>query len=732
MQKERLLSRNLSPLGAWAFSIGTSIGWGSLVVTSNTYLAQAGPWGSAIGTAVGGLVMLIISVNYAYMMNIYPEAGGAYAYAREVFGYDHGFLVAWFLALTYMAILWANATSLPLFARYFLGDEFRFGRLYTVFGYDVYFGEALLSITALLLVARLCAARKRAMAGVMTVMSILFTLGITVCFVGAVIGHGLSFEPNFVPDKPVVSQVIGIAFVSPWAFIGFENISHSSEEVRFARTKFSRILLISVAFTTVLYIFVTMLSATAYPPQYGSWLEYIRDRGNLEGIEGLPAFYAAYRYMGNAGVSILMLTLLSLIITSLIGNITAVSRLLYALGKDGILPKRYATLNEHETPAKAIALVAGVSALFCLLGRTAIGWIVDVTTIGATLIYALVCATVVKLAGERRDNGQRALAIIGLAVMIGFGLHLVLPNLATADSLENESYFLFLLWSVLGFVFFHFTLKRDKQRRFGRSIVVWISLFSLVFFVSLVWLSQFILGASGAAMENVERIYTEQAAARAQAGVVAAEMGGVRRAISSSVASVTFLIALSLAMLIGSFRVMNQRARANEIQLGVVQEMANRDSLTGVKSRSAYAEKEKELDERIARADMGPFGLVVCDLNGLKLINDTQGHRSGDEYIKRASKIICDLFAHSPVYRNGGDEFVVLLMGRDYEERHALMAALHQKSVENISEDGVVISAGLSDYTGADDGRVRTVFERADAAMYEEKKLLKSMGARTR
>ena len=146
MQSERKLSRNLSPLAAWAFSIGTSIGWGSLVVTSNTYLAQAGPWGSAIGTVAGGLIMLIISANYAYLMNMRPNAGGAYSYASEALGYDFGFLTAWFLSLTYLAVLWANATSIPLFARYFIGDTFKFGYLYTLFGYDVYLGEALLSI----------------------------------------------------------------------------------------------------------------------------------------------------------------------------------------------------------------------------------------------------------------------------------------------------------------------------------------------------------------------------------------------------------------------------------------------------------------------------------------------------------------------------------------------------------------------------------------------------------
>ena len=121
MNGENGLRRHLTPMGAWAFSIGTSIGWGSLVVTANTYLAQAGPWGSALGLAAGALVMLLIARNYAYLIQSYPDAGGAYAYTREVFGYDQAFLAAWFLTMTYLAVLWANATSLPLFVRIFLG-----------------------------------------------------------------------------------------------------------------------------------------------------------------------------------------------------------------------------------------------------------------------------------------------------------------------------------------------------------------------------------------------------------------------------------------------------------------------------------------------------------------------------------------------------------------------------------------------------------------------------------
>ena len=109
------------------------------------------------------------------------------------------------------------------------------------------------------------------------------------------------------------------------------------------------------------------------PPEYGSWLEYIRDLDHLSGTKALPAFYAAEYYLGGAGIWILMASLLALILTSLIGNITALSRLFYALGRDGVLPSSLGELNRHGVPGKAIGLIALVSALVPFLGRTAIG-----------------------------------------------------------------------------------------------------------------------------------------------------------------------------------------------------------------------------------------------------------------------------------------------------------------------------------------------------------------------
>ena len=72
------LTPYLSPLGAWAFSIGASVGWGSLVVTSTSFLGEAGLAGSIVGLLIGVVAMVFIARNYSFMMNLYPDSGGIY------------------------------------------------------------------------------------------------------------------------------------------------------------------------------------------------------------------------------------------------------------------------------------------------------------------------------------------------------------------------------------------------------------------------------------------------------------------------------------------------------------------------------------------------------------------------------------------------------------------------------------------------------------------------------
>ena len=170
------------------------------------------------------------------------------------------------------------------------------------------------------------------------------------------------------------------------------------------------------------------------------------------------------------------------------------------------------------------------------------------------------------------------------------------------------------------------------------------------------------------------------------------------------------------------------RAKEAEKQdLQSAQQMARRDELTGIKNKNAFTEQSALIDETIANEEGDHiFGLVVCDVNDLKKINDTRGHSFGDEALQRASRMICEVFKHSPTYRIGGDEFAVILTGYDLENRDYLLGRLREESIANgKARSGPVVASGLAVFEPGQDTCFGDVFKRADALMYVNKNELK-------
>ena len=733
------LTLYLSPRAAWALSVGTTVGWGSLVVTSTGFLSESGIVGSFAGLLIGMALMLLIARNYHFTASRYPDAGGLYSVTKNVFGYDRAFLVFWFMSLVYLSIFWANATSLPLFARFFLGNTFRFGYLYTVFDYDIYLGEVLLTLLAMLAVALLCTRSKTVAAHVMVILVIVLIAGIAVSLAAALIGHGTSgmvFEPSFIPGRNSFSQILRIVFISPWAFIGFENVTHSAEEFNFRRSRLFRILVISVITSTAVYLMVTLLSVTAYPEGCASWLDYISHLDQYDGIEGLPAFYAARHYLGDTGVYLLMASLLSLVATSLIGNMRALSRLFYSVSRDGILSSRFSRLNNRNIPANAMWLVVIFSVLIPFVGRTAIGWIVDVTTIGATLLYGTVSAAAFKVARKEGLLHEKITGLTGFLIMLVFGIYLLFPNLFSDDMLETETYILLIVWSIIGFFCFRRIIARDHARHFGKAIIVWIALVAVIVVMALIWSSrteETVMSDSIRAISDYYRGTADTSVlALGEEEMIAGQVARLKTSNLTTTLIVVGLFGLALAAMLINHLSMRKYEAETAKERDKARDVAYKDSLTGVKSKHAYVEEEQRIADLIYCGKAEPFAVVVCDVNGLKHINDTLGHKAGDAYICSASEMICEYYKHSPVFRIGGDEFAVILRGHDYENRHEILDAINGQIVQHLNTGEVVASLGMADFNPDSDNTFHAVFARADGLMYERKQELKRMGAVTR
>ena len=151
---------------------------------------------------------------------------------------------------------------------------------------------------------------------------------------------------------------------------------------------------------------------------------------------------------------------------------------------------------------------------------------------------------------------------------------------------------------------------------------------------------------------------------------------------------------------------------------------ANIDTLTGVKNRNAYRIYEERLNEQIEMNSAPDFALIILDVNDLKKVNDTKGHKAGDQYLRDACKVICTTFKRSPVFRVGGDEFAVLSQGDDYNRIDELIEQMNSHNDDAIANGGIVIALGMAKYEH--ESKVAPVYEKADRRMYENKGSLKA------
>lgn len=177
-----------------------------------------------------------------------------------------------------------------------------------------------------------------------------------------------------------------------------------------------------------------------------------------------------------------------------------------------------------------------------------------------------------------------------------------------------------------------------------------------------------------------------------------------------------------------------ERAKSAEELAEGISKVAYEDSLTQAKSQAAYAQKAAELTEAIDKGD-AQFALLMVDLNNLKHINDTFGHDKGNEYLRGSVDLVAKTFAHSSVYRVGGDEFVVVVQGLDYAQRHELLQTLQTSLVDSQGNasaqpwERFSAACGMASYEPGD--TYKDVFGRADVAMYEDKTRIKrAMGKR--
>lgn len=463
----------------WALAFGCIIGWGSFVNPGKKFLPNSGVAGTAIAMVLGAVVMIIIAFSYAYMIPKYPKAGGEFNFTKECYGKKMAFVCGWFLIAAYLTNVPMNSTAIGLIVDGLDGgvDILKFGFHYTVAGFEIYFGEMIFATAILILFAVLNMFGVKKAGIIQTILSGLLVTSVFVLAISALVSskaQGINLSPIWGFDKTaamaagattenisefanagsrgVISAVLATFAIAPWAYVGFDTIPQAAEEFKFSYKKVIGIMVIAIVFGCFVYTTNNTVAAAAlenWPDRVmaGEWVLLV----------------AAEEMLGVFGKVLIGIAVSCAVLSGIMGFYLASSRLMYSMSSEGYLPKIFSSVDrKYGTPRNAIIFCLIISLSGPVLGREALGWFVDMSAIGASMGFFFTSASAFKkIRSDKDGNGFiKAMVVVGVIFSVLFMILQLIPIPGlNGVHFGKESYFMLIVWIVLGIVFY-FTRKR--------------------------------------------------------------------------------------------------------------------------------------------------------------------------------------------------------------------------------------------------------------------------------
>ncbi|MGO1590538.1 MAG: APC family permease [Ancrocorticia sp.] len=456
------LEKTLKPHWVWAIALGSAIGWGAFILPSD-WIGTAGPLGAMLGLAIGGALMIVVGVSYGFLARVFPVSGGAFAYTLVGFGRRHAYVCAWFMTLGYASIVALNASALGVLARHVVPQVAERGYLYTIAGWDVYFGEVAVATIALIAFAFLNVRGGGNSARLQFWMCVLMIGAIAIVLIGVVAspqGEPSHVEPLFSPDNTPIAGILAIVAIAPWAFIGFDNIPQAAEEFSFPASKAFRLIFWSLIVATLLYVAMILTTAVGAP-----WQEELAKNSVWMTADVVVGA------MGTAGLVVLCIAAFMGIATGLNGFYMSSSRVLLAMGRAKMIPAVFAKVNpKYGTPSAGIWFVFGVCLIAPWFGRTALNWIVDMASIGFTFAFTYTCLCAFRMftwtgreehVPDSASTTRKLLAGLGVVVAVAFMILLLAPG--SPAQLSTPSFIAMGVWVLIGIVFYVSRRKRSQE-----------------------------------------------------------------------------------------------------------------------------------------------------------------------------------------------------------------------------------------------------------------------------
>lgn len=449
-EKRVKLQRVMRPVDVWGLALGAIIGWGCFVLPGTAFLPKAGSGGTAMGMLIGALLIIVIAVSYGYLIRKFPISGGEFIYAKEAFGKRNAFVCGWAMILAYWSLIPLNATALAMISRYLFPGIIQQGLLYEIAGWEVYAGEVILASSAIILMALLNIRGVKQAAWMQTAIALtLVGCILVITFLVFCISDWSNLAPGFPDGRRWWKGVFSIVAMAPWAFIGFDCIPQSAEEYNFSHRKSTFIMISAVLVAAILYIAVCAVTAVGVEP----WQQLLDSRN------AWPTGYVVRNTMGLAGIIVLGVAMFCAVVSGMNAFYISTSRLMYAMAKEGSLPKWFEHLSpKYGTPSNAILFTMAMSLFAPWFGREILLWIVDMTSVGAAIVFAYTTGSAAVIGYKNGSMKYTVFGIVGCLFSLFFLSLLIIPGMP--GYLTFQSRVVLFVWILIG-VAFYFTIRKS-------------------------------------------------------------------------------------------------------------------------------------------------------------------------------------------------------------------------------------------------------------------------------
>ena len=447
------MKKQMRRIDVLAVAVGAIIGWGCFVMPGNSFLPAAGPIGTVIGLFLAAVMAWVIAQSYSFLIQKYPVEGGEFEYVTQAFGKKHAFICGWFLVLAYLSFIPLNGTAIGLITRYiFPGTFLQNTLLWNIGGFDVYLGEIILTMLIVIIFMWINIKAVKVAFVSQTFLALMQT-AIIIIFPIVIIATG---KANFSYMRPLMqgsngeSVLSGIAVIlsmAPWAFVGFDVIPQVCEEYDFDQSK-ARVLMVStIGAAWLMYSANTITTAIVQQEGYATWAEFLQS--NPFWATGA----AVQTALGKPGLYILGFAMACAVLSAINGFFIASALLIAAMAKRKALPAVFAKRKEGDGAPVAAVLFVGVIALIGpWFGRSALGWIVDMTSLGTSIVFLYVCLCARKFAKAEGNKRMETFGLLGAICACIFLALMVIPGSAAA--LYKQAWIMLIIWVILGIIFY--------------------------------------------------------------------------------------------------------------------------------------------------------------------------------------------------------------------------------------------------------------------------------------